>query len=178
MSSADTEQPERFFPWGTGNPTFYLVVVASAAGVGIVAAAMLGNVWIAVVAGLAAFLVGGLFGFIFGIPRYATSEAAGLLASDTSAPAAIKYRANTNLEQVSDWLTKIIVGLGLTQFSTILAKVNQWSAALGSALTGEPGGVGQVAGCSLLVLGALTGFVFFYLWARVYLARMFQKAEE
>ncbi len=27
----------------------------------------------------------------------------------------VNYRSNTNLEQISDWLTKILVGVGLTQ---------------------------------------------------------------
>src|SRR5579859_2701369 len=47
----------------------------------------------------AAFLSGGLLGFLFGIPKAATS----------AAPADSEYMANTNLEQISNWLTTIVV---------------------------------------------------------------------
>jgi hypothetical protein len=57
-------------------------------------------------------LVGGLLGFLFGIPR--TVQGTG---ASTSGP---QYDANTNLEQVSDWLTKILVGVGLVQIGRAL----------------------------------------------------------
>jgi hypothetical protein len=51
----------------------------------------------------AAAVIGGVAGFLFGIPLTSKQRAAG--ANDS------QYEPNTNLEQASDWLTKIIVGL-------------------------------------------------------------------
>src|SRR4051812_27802494 len=55
---------------------------------------------------LAAALVGALAGFVFGIPK---TVATGTPAA-TSAGTASPYQGNTNLEEISDWLTKILVG--------------------------------------------------------------------
>src|SRR5215207_3296326 len=55
----------------------------------------------------AAFGVGALVGFLFGIPRRFQREG--------SDPALGGLVVNTNLEQISDWLTKIIVGVGLVE---------------------------------------------------------------
>ena len=61
--------------------------------------------------GLATFLIGGLIGFLFGIPKINT---------EYSKNKEKEYLANTSLEEISDWLTKIIIGLGLTQLINIL----------------------------------------------------------
>ncbi len=58
----------------------------------------------------ASMLGGGLFGFLFGIPRSLQAQKDEVAASGRE-PAAEKpsgYGPNTNLEQISDWLTKIL----------------------------------------------------------------------
>jgi membrane protein YqaA with SNARE-associated domain len=61
----------------------------------------------------AATVTGSLVGFMFGVPRYRRADREAQAADQgTTAP-------NTNLEQISDWLTKIIVGVGLTQIPQI-----------------------------------------------------------
>ncbi|HYM01648.1 MAG TPA: hypothetical protein VET85_01815, partial [Stellaceae bacterium] len=83
--------------------------------------------------GLAAAVIGGLLGFLFGIPRSHQDGAPGNAGTRPGAPSSAPPRAqapaapsaaaqaasnassarwasNTNLEQVSDWLTKILVG--------------------------------------------------------------------
>jgi hypothetical protein len=52
--------------------------------------------------GLASLLVGGLAGFLFGVPRWRASGELGATAERG------RFLPNTNLEQVSDWLTKIL----------------------------------------------------------------------
>lgn len=59
----------------------------------------------------AAGAVGGFLGFLFGIPR-ADGDVAGNISQR-------RYRPNTNLEQVSDWLTKILIGVGLAHFGNV-----------------------------------------------------------
>jgi hypothetical protein len=75
----------------------------------------------------AAFFVGTIAGFLFGVPKARTVSSRTLLGSPdalatNSDPQTNRddYKDNTNLEEVSDWLTKIIVGLGLAQFNNIL----------------------------------------------------------
>src|SRR5690606_13665994 len=60
---------------------------------------------------LAAFASGGITGFIFGIPR--------TMQKSTATDGHTEVHDNTNLEQISDWLTKILVGVGLTQINAI-----------------------------------------------------------
>ena len=72
----------------------------------------------------ASLMVGALIGFLFGIPRKLQDEQG--VASDIgsqeefdSRVVSALYGGNTNLEQISDWLTKILVGVGLTQISSL-----------------------------------------------------------
>ena len=58
------------------------------------------------------FYTGGLEGFWNGIPR--------AVQGSTPSTGVTDYQANTNLEQVSDWLTKIIIGVTLTRSSVAL----------------------------------------------------------
>ncbi len=89
---------------------------------------------------LACFVVGALFGFLFGIPRvlqrdpqpdgvHPRLEAAGSLPSRP----AYQLMVNTNLDDVSDWFTKIVVGVGLVE----LRKVPGLLFRLASMIAGE-----------------------------------------
>jgi hypothetical protein len=72
---------------------------------------------------------GWLLGLLFGIPRSlarsqpvstggtGSSSAPQAQAPDGSTPGG--SRVNTNLEDISDWLTKMLVGVGLTQLYTV-----------------------------------------------------------
>jgi len=104
----------------------------------------------------AAGLIGGIIGFLFGIPRtvQGTSGATG----DT------QYQGNTNLEQVSDWLTKIIVGVGLVQIGRSLPALTKLAASMKAPLGGQPSS--GAFGLGLAISFALLGFLFLYLWSR------------
>ncbi|MFO0126287.1 MAG: hypothetical protein ACK54J_03520, partial [Pseudanabaena sp.] len=64
----------------------------------------------------ASFVLGFLIGFLFGVPRTVESNDPTLTKNSQT-----RVHANTNLEQISDWLTKILVGVGLTQIMPILS---------------------------------------------------------
>ncbi len=101
----------------------------------------------------AASLAGGIVGFLFGIPR---------TIQGTAAPAeGTQYQRYTNLEQVSDWLTKIIVGVGLVQLGRALPGL----ARLGTNLRAPLGGLASSSAFGLgLILSYLAlGFLFLYL---------------
>lgn len=169
--------PRQFFPWGVGNPTFYLVTLAGVDLMAMTFLAITGSAAAAITTGIAAFMAGGILGFLFGIPRYAASTADRQI-HEAERSGIVKYHANTNLEQISDWLTKILVGLGLTQFKEIGRFFNSVTEDVGKALAGADSSLGNVEAAGLLVLALSTGFLFFYLWSRVYLPRMFQRAEQ
>ena len=125
----------------------------------------------ALIAG-ASFLLGAFLGFLFGIPRTlqrAEEEA------PRSATQTLGYRVNTNFEQISDWLTKIIVGVGLTQLGTLPRSFWTMSGHLSGAIGEPPAGQTVVAAVVLHFL--LSGFFFGYLLTRLFLTGAFQRAE-
>lgn len=128
----------------------------------------------------AAFLVGALLGFLFGIPRSLALEGATPVSGSTEGaeigqrPAS--YRSNTNLEQISDWLTKIIVGVGLVELGTLVAETEKLVNFLAPALGDEPSS--PAFALALLVFYSISGFLITYLITRVYLGRVFARADE
>src|SRR5262249_38109074 len=96
----------------------------------------------------AAAAVGIFLGFLFGIPR-------------TPAPKVEKGEApqpaeQTNLEQIADWLTKILLGAGLTQISMAPG----WLWKVGMHVTiGASVGFTAVVIVNYLVAGFFTGYL-------------------
>ena len=132
-------------------------------------------------AGASAF-VGGMLGFLFGIPRTlqqegstAPADASVAAASGATAPR-IDYRVNTNLEQISDWLTKILVGVGLTQIAAIREGVRSLTAFVAQGL--GPQAQSQVFAFALLSYFAVLGFLFGYLWTRLIFTRALRTADQ
>ncbi len=114
----------------------------------------------------AAALAGGIVGFLFGIPH---------TIQGTAAPRdGTQYQGNTNLEQVSDWLTKIIVGVGLVQIGRALPAL----ATLGKNLKAPLGDQASspAFGLGLTLSYLALGFLFLYLWARERFPRELQLA--
>ncbi|MGN7159371.1 pYEATS domain-containing protein [Sphingomonas sp. SAFR-052] len=131
----------------------------------------------------------------------ATTVALGTAAPATTpvappAPAVIPYAESTSLEQVADWLTKIIIGITLTQFANwqetfrvlaidVTANLNNSAPALAACRTrltralgsseatdivdrcGRLSG-GAIPGGVLILTFALLGFLVAYLWMRRY----------
>lgn len=86
------------------------------------------------------------------------------------------YRPNTSLEQISDWLTKILVGVGLVQIKVIPGEILALAAYLAKGLGG--GEQAEAFALTLLVYFSVCGFVFGFLWARLYLPKWFREADE
>jgi hypothetical protein len=100
------------------------------------------------------FAVGMTTGFIFGIPK-----------------ASGRY-VNSNLELISDWLTKILVGVGLTQFKSIPGALYK----LASFVAGGTG-QGQAFALFVILYFFFGGFVAAYLETRVFLTGAFIRSE-
>lgn len=129
----------------------------------------------------ASLLIGGLLGFLFGIPRTLQQDRPVELAPNvTDTPPEngvqrVDYRANTNLEQISDWLTKILVGVGLTQITVIPAKLQQIAGAVATGLGNSDGG--RVFALAAILFFMICGFLFGYLWTRLFLPGAFRQAD-
>lgn len=104
--------------------------------------------------GAASWLSGGVLGFLFGVPRLRAAVQQNPTAGSSFAP-------NTNLEQISDWLTKIIVGATLVQLRPLADDFNALALAVG-AQVGAAGGA-AVSGAVMITYFA-GGFLWGYLW--------------
>jgi hypothetical protein len=107
--------------------------------------------------------VGALLGFLFGMPRAAQGGApnssSGLLLS-------------THLQDVADWLTKLIVGAGLVQ----LGNLSTYLGNLGSYLSQGSGLTSSMAISIVLYFIAL-GFLLAYLWAELYISTLVARVQ-
>ncbi|MFD0267254.1 hypothetical protein ACFVGY_11735 [Streptomyces sp. NPDC127106] len=121
-------------------------------------------------------LVGGGLGFLFGVPRTVSSGTAA--AGDDGAGSAgitTYYQPNTNLELVSDWLTKLLIGAGLTQLPSLAAAFRRLTSTLAPALGGRPD---SAAFAGALVAGSFVfGFLCGWLATRLYLAPALRGAD-
>ncbi len=122
----------------------------------------------------AAFTIGGGLGFLFGIPRgIEGARENGSKGGSPLAPMAAGVAGsaiNTNLVQISDWLTKILVGAALTQLKPILKLFHDVIVELTAVAPGTadmPLGIGVIGG--LLVYGLVFGFVWGHLWTTLFL---------
>jgi hypothetical protein len=128
--------------------------------------------WIAVATGLAvmgaAEVSGALLGFLFGIPRVlAADQFVNHDSPQNQTSDAIV--ANTNLEQISDWLTKILVGVGLTQFGEILSGAGRLFATVGPSL--GAGSAATVFAGGIILYSIATGFAVGWLFTSLHLGR-------
>jgi len=129
--------------------------------------------------GLASFAVGGLLGFLFVLPR-AQKKDAQLSAGENQVPSGADkpgnhandgtYLPNANLEEISDWLTKIIVGLGLIELKDIPAKLKALSEFFAQTCGSDFCGGLFLTICAFFMV---MGFIFSYLLSRIYLALAF-----
>jgi hypothetical protein len=129
---------------------------------------------IAFMVGAAAFLAGSLVGFLFGIPRTLTAERGAATLPDEGG-GSIEYQPNTNLEQISDWLTKILVGVGLVQLGQIRHGFSDLVDSVAPSL-GDDSTAHAFAG-ALLVYYVVAGFLAGYLVTRLRLAGAFAYAD-
>jgi hypothetical protein len=131
----------------------------------------------------AAQVAGAALGFLFGIPRthvVATEN----LGDDPKAKTEVRREPsisqatnapNTNLEQISDWLTKILVGVGLTQAAGI---ADQFARVVDSMASGIDSGSAEPFLGSLMIFAGCLGFLLGWVLARVWLARLLWASDQ
>lgn len=139
---------------------------------------------------LAAFSAGAGLGFLFGIPKVLQQErppaqsqvpAAGASGSapsggsGTSQSLAYRQRVNTNLEEISDWLTKIIVGVSLIQLNSGPDYLRRIGDLIGASIIDSTPHRGF--GVSLVLFYTTAGFLYGYLATRLYIQGALARAE-
>ncbi len=132
---------------------------------------------------LACLFIGGFAGFLFGIPKVLQGNINNIPVSSTSAPIISPgtnrqelnelgaLRVNTNLEEISDWLTKIIVGLGLINLKEIPILLRGTSILIAESITIKGSPLKNVVFAnSLILFFPILGFLIGYLVTRLYLS--------
>jgi hypothetical protein len=107
-----------------------------------------------------------------GVPPVASQSNAGQPADGQSkTPAGV----NTNLEEISDWLTKIIVGVSLVELTKALAQLQKAADLIAQGLGGR---TQESFAYALMVYFSISGFLGSYLLTRLYLQKAFRQASE
>jgi len=119
--------------------------------------------------GTATASVGGLLGFLFGIPRTTRARPSdGSGATDGHRETtATPYEPSNNLEQVADWLTKILVGVGLVELGTLGTALARIGDQVAKAVNPPPTGTAVVTEV-IVITFATIGFLASFLWTRIY----------
>jgi hypothetical protein len=111
-------------------------------------------------------VIGGLFGFLFGMPKnsyHDDHKSTEPKKENNSSKTKDTYQENTNLQEISDWMTKIIVGVGLTQFRSIYGEY----VLITSKISSE-GGIGpHTIICMITIYFYVLGFFGSYFWAKL-----------
>ena len=172
---ADSDSDENKPQPRTGGRAFYVLLVLLLIGVmGIVLFSICegGSEWncefsIGILVAFASMAFGGLFGLLFGIPRSVSKPNNNK--PDGHEPTT---EPNTNLEQISDWLTKILVGAGLTQLNKIPRKLGDLSAYLAKGMHDLPSDRSFVT--AIIIFFGICGFLGAFLWSRIYMAALLE----
>lgn len=146
------------------------------------------NLGAGILIGIAFIIFGALIGFLFGVPKEKNSGTSqnGVTTQNQGYGA----QANTNLEQISDWLTKIIVGVGLTQLNSIPDLLKRAAKFFANSFQDCPPSTSasptgtllfasyQSVVMALILLGLTTGFLAGFLFTRLYLTKAFDENDD
>ena len=118
----------------------------------------------------ASFMGAAMVGFLFGFPRTSGGN-------DTQGQPIPGH--NRSIEQISDWLTKMLIGIGLSQMSDMTTAVWSYGEVLTTGITtiGLHEGATAVAVC-LTVYFAVCGIISGYFVTRLSLPSMLLEADQ
>jgi len=121
---------------------------------------------------LASLAVGAFVGLLFGIPRAKPTPAQGADPKAASVTTTAPHsEVNNNLIEVSDWLTKIIVGVGLVQLGSLPEKLKMLARPLAACLGAD---CGLAAAVGIIIFFVFSGFLAGYINARTFITAMFE----
>ncbi|HBB97903.1 MAG TPA: hypothetical protein DC054_21180 [Blastocatellia bacterium] len=125
----------------------------------------------------AASVAAGLFlGFLFGIPKINDKQVNPPPPTGNPPPPGgpvpdppARLKPNSNLVEISDWLTKMIVGVGLFQLSKLPGNLRLLAEYMADAF--GKNAVPSALVITILCYFSIFGFLLGYLWARIYLMK-------
>ena len=123
---------------------------------------------------IACLVAGGALGFLFGIPKSVQGASVATAEGKTRPQPAYAQRVNTSLEEVSDWLTKLLLGIGLVQLGKVPGLLRSYSKVINADSGALPNSEGF--GIAIIVYFSILGFLGFYLITRLYLQRALGEA--
>jgi hypothetical protein len=127
---------------------------------------------------LAGVCGGAIIGFLFGIPKVLQANKHDETTQPDEKRSGYSQQVNTNLTEISDWLTKIIVGLGLVNLKEMPARVSRWAEVIATGFSSTNPADEKSFALALLISTPIIGFFFGYLNTRLYLARVFGWADQ
>ena len=125
----------------------------------------------------ACLALGSLLGFLFAIPRSA-SDRGSYTVTDPGVTDLRPRRLlpNSNIDQISDWLTKLLVGVGLVELKQLPAGLAATARYVAHGLGSDDRLVPFAA--ALLVFFTIEGFLGGYLATRIIFQRVFEEFED
>jgi hypothetical protein len=123
--------------------------------------------------GMAALGGGILIGFLFGIPRTRLIDGHNDNGSTDNADkfSYERYQPGTSLEQIADWLTKIIIGISLVEVRTIAGALDALGTRVAKSTSTSVAGADVITQL-LFVVFATSGFLTSYLWTRIHYGKI------
>ena len=154
-------------------------------GAAVTAVQVRGNPGAAIIWALAFLAIGSIGGFLFAIPRVPRTSRPSKDAnsratlSPTSEPESADSRGfglgiNTNLVEISDWLTKILVGVGLVQLRALPDYIRRIGNYVGQGLGQDQ----QVMASGIVIYFSGLGFLSGYLLTRMFVGPAFRLADQ
>lgn len=164
---------------------FFVLMLGVSVGAGF--ASGNGNFETEVAVALTAFLLyasscalGGVVGMLFGMPRSrltdALNDGENLDASSTGSVQRSRYLTNSNFIKVSDWLTTIIIGLGLVNIQKLVPAAGSLRESLSEPLGGTAHA--GVIGLGVIGVSFITGFILAFLWTMLQLKKLLEEVEQ
>jgi len=142
---------------------------------------------VGILAAGASLFLGFVLGFIFCIPRTAKPSGSAAASASTdgkpssdsfphsTAVAVSAVETNTNLVDISDWLTKILVGVGLVELNKIPSGLQRLAEFMGPGLreceSNACLGSSKAFAIAIVIFFFGAGFLIGYLWTRLYFQR-------
>lgn len=131
----------------------------------------------------ACIMAGGAIGFLFGIPKIMQPSTKTdntdktEVQNNQSGNGDYKLFVNTNLTEISDWLTKIIVGLGLVNLTKLPPYINSIALSLSNGINSKDNASTLAFAYGLIICYTILGFLFGYLFTRLVLSQAFAEAD-
>lgn len=117
---------------------------------------------------VASVAAGAMLGFLFGVPK--------VLQDETTKTGGYRQLVNTNLDQISDWLTKVVVGLTLVNARDISKSLQGTAGILEKALGNKDGDLALAM--AVVVYFSVIGFMSVYILTRLYLSPAFSEGDQ